>query len=224
MTVEREVRLSVVLPAGEVQVSAAAGRPDGAWTAVVIAHGAGTRYDHPFLLGFSRALREAGVATVRFNLPYAEAGRRIPGPPAQAIAAWTAAMTFARSLELDEPIWASGRSYGGRMASMAAAEGAISPAGLVYLGYPLHPPGRPDRPRIDHLPAIVAPQLFISGETDPFVDPHPQLQEAVASCRDAELAWVKGNHSFEVRGRPRTGDAIGAELAPLVADWIRART
>src|SRR3546814_1031739 len=84
------------------------------------------------------------------------------------------------------------------MSSMAAAEGAISPAGLVYLGYPLHPPGRPDKVRTTHLPDVSAPQLFVSGTRDAFVDPRAQLEEAVASCQEARLVWIEGaGHSFE---------------------------
>lgn len=204
-------------------VSAAYGRPADAWATVVVAHGAGSTYAHPFLLGFTRALRDAGVATMRFNFPYSEAGRRMPGPPAAAIETWTAAMSTASTFGAGEPLWAGGRSYGGRMASMAAAAGVISPAGLVYLGYPLHPPGRPGQLRNAHLPSVTAPQLFLSGRTDPFVDPHSQLEAAVASCPDATLEWVDGGHSYEVKGRRRAQDVIGADLAPRVAEFMRAR-
>ena len=120
--------------------------------------------------------------------------------------------------------WAAGKSYGGRMASMAAAEGAIAPRGLVYLGYPLHPPGEPAKARAAHLPDIPQPQLFLEGTNDPFVSPHSQLEEAVESCGDASLRWVEGGgHSFEVKGRKRPADQIGAELAPLVSEWMRDR-
>src|SRR3546814_15692777 len=90
------------------------------------------------------------------------------------------------------------------MSSMAAAEGAITPAGLVYLGYPLHPPGRPDKVRTTHLPDVSAPQLFVSGTRDAFVDPRAQLEEAVASCQEARLVWIEGaGHSFEGRSEER---------------------
>ncbi len=224
MVAERDDRLTVALPAGAVTVSAAYARPAGAWATVVVAHGAGTTFSHPFLMGLTRALRDAGVATMRFNFAYSETGRRMPGPPAHAVAAWTAAFGRAVALGAGEPVWAAGRSYGGRMASMAAASAAITPAGLVYLGYPLHPPGRPDQPRTAHLPEIAVPQLFVSGAADPFVDPHEQLIEAVASCPDATLRWVDGGHSFEVKGRRRPQDAVGADLAPLVTEFVRARS
>lgn len=218
------VALTVPLPSADVGVSAAYEGADDARAVLVLAHGAGSRYDSPFLVGLARGLARRGIGTLRFNFAYAEAGRRMPGPAAHAIAAWRAADAFARERAGGAPVWAGGRSYGGRMASMSVAQGAIEPAGLVYLGYPLHPPGRPDRPRAEHLPRIAAPQLFLSGTNDPFVDPHEQLEEAVAACPDAELVWVDGGgHGFEVKGRRRPADAIGADLAATVADWIVAR-
>lgn len=107
------------------------------------------------------------------------------------------------------------------MASMAAAEG-LAVDGLVYLGYPLHPPGKPEKPRAEHLPAIAAPQLFIEGTNDPFVQPLLQLEEAVASCQDARIVWIEGGgHSFEVKGRKRPASEVGASLAPTVAEFVR---
>lgn len=216
-----EFRIPVALPSGETTVSAALGEPTDPWAMLAIAHGAGTGYAHPFLVGFAAGMQALGVATLRFNFPYVEAGRRMPGAPAQAITTWGAVSAMLRG-RTDLPLFASGRSYGGRMASMAAADGVIEPAGLVYLGYPLHPPGRPEQPRVAHLPAITAPQLFLSGTNDPFVDPHTQLEDAVASCRTATLQWIEGGgHSFEVKGRKRPAGEIGAELAPVVASWLR---
>lgn len=223
LAAEDRVTLTVELPSGPVEVSAAYERPHDPWATVVVAHGAGTTYNHPMLAGFTRALGAAGVAAMRFNFAYSEAGRRMPGPASHAMAAWSAVMTWAGTHADGTHVWAAGRSYGGRMASMAAADGVIDPAGLVYLGYPLHPPGRPDLPRTAHLPSVAAPQLFISGDADPFVDPHEPFEAAVASCQNATLRWVEGGHSFEIKGRKRPADAIGADLAPLVLEFIRAR-
>jgi len=216
---------AVALPTGEVTVSAAFEPPDGqdAWASAAIAHGAGAGFSHPFLIGFARGLRAEGVATLRFNFPYVEAGRRMPGPAAHAVATWRAAEAALGAHAPGVGMWAVGKSYGGRMASMAAAEGAIAPAGLVYLGYPLHPPGRPDKPRVAHLPDVAPPQLFVEGTNDPFVDPHEQLADAIASCRDAAVHWVEGgDHSFAVKGTKRPADEVGAGLAPVVAAWMRA--
>src|SRR5690606_26127251 len=106
------------------------------------------------------------------------------------------------------------------MASMAVAEG-LEVDGLVYLGYPLHPPGKPEKPRVEHLPAVGPPQLFVEGTNDPFVQPLSQLEEAVASCQDARIAWVEGGgHSFEVKGRKRSADEVGASVVPLVVEFL----
>lgn len=218
----RELRVPVELPSGLVEVSADLLVPDEAWAFVALAHGAGAGYRHPFLSGFSRGLEREGVAALRFNFPYVEAGRRMPGPAAHAVATWAAVQTATAEHAGGAPLFAAGKSYGGRMASMAAAEGVVEPAGLVYLGYPLHPPGSPEKARTAHLPDVPQPQLFVEGTTDPFVDPHEQLEQAVASCRRAEIAWIEGGgHSFEVKGRKRPADEVGAELAPLVAKWMR---
>lgn len=212
-------QLEVALPAGPVTVSAD-WTPGHRGVTVLIAHGAGTGKDHPFLTGFAAALGEQGLATFRFNFPYVEAGRRMPGPAAHAIATWDAAVAFARTADPAATVWAVGKSYGGRMASMAVAQG-LAVDGLAYLGYPLHPPGRPDKPRVEHLPAITVPQLFVAGTNDPFIQPIPQFEDAVATCQDAEVAWIDGGgHMFEVKGRRRAASDIGASLAPIVADFI----
>lgn len=215
--------IAVVLPTGPVEVSAEFEAPANPWAFAAVAHGAGAGYRHPFLLGFAGALTRQGVATVRFNFPYVEQGRRMPGPAAHAIATWAAVDAVVRERAAGLPVFAAGKSYGGRMASMAAAEGVIEPAGLVYLGYPLHPPGRPDKPRVEHLPDVPQPQLFVEGTNDPFIDPHAQLEAAVASCRTAEVAWIDGGgHSFEVKGRKRPAPDVAADLAPAVVAWMRA--
>jgi predicted alpha/beta-hydrolase family hydrolase len=221
---EAQVRLAVELPSGPVTVSAEHERPEDAWATIVIAHGAGAGHRHPFLVGFAEGMRTEGVATLRFAFPYFEAGRRMPGPASHAMAAWRGAMSFAVERAGGAPVWAAGKSYGGRMASMAAADGVIAPAGLVYLGYPLHPPGDPSKERSANLPAITQPQLFVEGTNDPFIDPHDQLARVIAGCQDATVAWIDGGgHSFEVKGRKRPAEAVGADLAPLVAAFLRER-
>jgi predicted alpha/beta-hydrolase family hydrolase len=214
------VSLAVQLPNGQAQVSVEWSEGDGRGT-IVVAHGAGAGMEHPFLVGFTGALGELGFSTLRFNFPYREQGRRMPGPAAHAIATWRAAVAYARSLAPAAPLWAAGKSYGGRMASMAVAEG-LDVDGLIYLGYPLHPPGAPEKPRAEHLPAISLPQLFIEGTNDPFIQPVSQLEEVVATCQDARIEWIDGGgHSFEVKGRKRPADEVGASLAAVVAAFTR---
>ena len=213
------VQIQVELPTGATTVSADWTAGDNGRT-VIVAHGAGTGKDHPFLTGFTEALGAQGFSTLRFNFPYVEQGRRMPGPATHAIATWKAVVAFAREQDPAATVWATGKSYGGRMASMAVADGLVVD-GLAYLGYPLHPPGRPEKPRVEHLPVITVPQLFVEGTNDPFIQPVAQFEEAVATCQDARVAWVDGGgHTFEMKGRKRPADEIGASLAPIVAEFI----
>ncbi|MFS0732641.1 alpha/beta family hydrolase [Microbacterium sp. 1P10UB] len=215
-------RVRVDLPAGPTDVSIGISAPAEPWAVAGLAHGAGAGMQHPFLVGFADALAAEGVAVVRFAFPYSEAGRRMPGPAPHAVATWRAVTRRMTELLPGLPVVAMGKSYGGRMASTAAAEGVISPGALVYLGYPLHPPGRPDKPRVEHLPLVTAPQIFVEGSNDPFIDPHAQLEEAVESCRDARIVWIEGGgHSFEVKGSRAPAEEVGAALAPLVARELR---
>ncbi|PVE92257.1 alpha/beta family hydrolase [Microbacterium sp. TPD7012] len=214
------VRIAVELPTGPTTVSADWSSGENGVT-VIVAHGAGTGKDHPFLTGFVDALGEAGFSTLRFNFPYVEQGRRMPGPATHAIATWNAVVAFARAAAPDATVWATGKSYGGRMASMAVADG-LAVDGLAYLGYPLHAPGKPEKPRIEHLPAIAVPQLFVEGTNDPFIQPISQFEDAVATCQNAEVVWIEGGgHTFEVKGQKRPASEIGASLAPIVAEFVR---
>jgi predicted alpha/beta-hydrolase family hydrolase len=209
-------------------VSGVYARPDDATATIVVAHGAGAGMEHPFMSGFTRAMGELGFATLRFNFPYREAGRRFPDRPPVAIATWravtdAAAAHAAAAGARDEPIWASGKSFGGRMASMAVADG-MATAGLVFLGYPLHPPGKPEKARDEHLPGITVPMLFLQGRNDPFAMPNEQLDEVVRRIGpNATLDWIDdANHSFEVKGAKRPAAEVAAGLAPRVAEFIRS--
>lgn len=202
-------------------VSGAFARPADAVATLVVAPGAGSSFDHPFLVGFTDALNDAGVATLRFNFPYREAGRRLPDRAPRAIAAWEAAMTAATARSPGQPVWAAGKSFGGRMASMAVAAG-MPAAGLVFLGYPLHPPGKPDKMRDEHLYGIDLPMLFVQGTRDPFGTP-AELTPVVDRIGAATLRLIDdGNHSFEVRGAKRPPAEVGAALAPIVAGFMRS--
>lgn len=223
-TAAEPVRIAVALPTGATEVSGLWSAASGSATriTVALAHGAGAGMEHPFLAGLTEALVADGVSVLRFVFPYVEAGRRMPGPAAHAVATWAGVQAWLAGAA-PGAYAAVGKSYGGRMASVAAAEGIIAPAGLVYLGYPLHAPGRSDKPRAAHLPAIGMPQLFVEGENDPFIDPRAQFDEVVATCRDARVEWIAGgNHSFEVKGARRPAEQIGAGLAPVVAGFVRS--
>jgi predicted alpha/beta-hydrolase family hydrolase len=217
-----EERLMIAVPERG-DVSGIYARPADADATLVIAHGAGAGMDHPFLAGFTRAMNDLGLAALRFNFPYMEAGKRAPDRAPVAVAAWRAAFDAATARAgADEPVWAGGKSFGGRMASMAVAEG-MPAAGLIFLGYPLHPPGKPERVRAEHLDAIRVPMLFLQGTRDPFAMPEV-LQRTLAALGDrATYHPVQdGGHSFELRGARRDPRQTAAGLAPVVAEFIRA--
>lgn len=220
-----EQPLTVDVGEGIGAVPAVLARPEGARATMVVAHGAGAGKGHPFLTGFCRALADLGVASLRFDFAYVAAGRRFPDRPPVAIATWRAVADAARSHAHDgEPVWASGKSFGGRMASMAVAEG-MDVAGLVFLGYPLHPPGKPEKARDEHFATLSGvPMLFLQGRNDPFAVPNEQLDDLVRRIGpNAVLEWVEGaNHSFEVKGAKRPAAEIGASLAPRAAAFVDA--
>jgi predicted alpha/beta-hydrolase family hydrolase len=203
-------------------VSARYLRPPSPSATIVVAHGAGAGMDHPFLVGFAHSCEEEGLATLRFNFPYLEAGRRSPDTEAVLRDAWRAAFEAATERGEGEPVWASGKSLGGRIASMCAADGEIAPAGLLFLGYPLHPPGKPERIRDEHLYRIDVPMLFLQGTSDPFATPE-LLREVVEKLGDRAtlVPFEGGGHSFEVRGAKRDRRETGASLAPHAAAFIR---
>ena len=207
------------LPTGDTEVTAAFARPANATAAVVVAHGAGAGMDHPFLTGFTNALNHGGIATLRFNFPYREAGRKFPDRPPAAIAAWCAAMEAAAARTAGLPLWACGKSFGGRMASMAVAEG-MTTAGLIFLGYPLHPPGKPEKLRDEHLYGLSLPMLFLQGTRDPFALPGELEPVAERIGPNAVVQWIDGgNHSFEVRGNKRAPEVVGAGMAKPVLEF-----
>jgi predicted alpha/beta-hydrolase family hydrolase len=180
--------------------------------------------DHPFLAGFARAIVDLGVAAMRFNFPYMEAGRRGTDTPAVAEAAWQAAFEAATTRAAKgEPVWASGKSFGGRMASLAVADG-MPAAGLVFLGYPLHAPGKPEKVRDQHLYAIRVPMLFIQGTGDPFATPAILAPVLKRLGKLATLHAIEGGgHSLEL-SRKDDPREVGASMAPVAADFIKAHS
>jgi predicted alpha/beta-hydrolase family hydrolase len=209
---------------GRVRVSAAYARPAKPAATLVVAHGAGAGMDHPFMVGFTRAMNEEGIATLRFNFPYIENGRRAPDPAPFLQEAWQAAFAAATGRAKGEPVWAGGKSMGGRIASMAVADD-MPAAGLVFLGYPLHAPGKPGRIRDEHLYRIEIPMIFVEGTRDVFATQAP-LDAVIAKlgARATLISIDGGDHSFNVKGAKRDAREVAAALAQPVAALIRDRT
>ena len=167
------------------------------------------------LVDIADALASRGIAVVRFNFPYAEVGRRVPDPQPRLEACFRAVAT---SVSEEIPrLFLGGKSMGGRIASHIAADG-FPTRGLVFFGYPLHPPGKPDRLRDAHLKRISAPMLFLQGTRDTFATPE-LLRRTVASLRTAKLVEIEGgDHSFKVPGRA-SADVL-TELIDAAAQFI----
>ena len=208
------------------QLDTPKGKVSAAWheggegaPAMVVAHGAGAGMDHPFIEGFSQALSREGVSVLRFNFPYLEAGRRTPDSPANAIAAFRSAFDEAGRRSGGRRVVGGGKSYGGRIASMAAAAG-VPAAALVFLGYPLHPPGKPDQVRDAHLYDLAIPMLFLHGTKDPFAQPEI-LEDVLRKLGDraTDVPYEGAGHSFE-RSRQDDARTTGASLAPIAAGFI----
>lgn len=171
----------------------------------------------PLLIAVCDGLAGSGLLSARFNLPYAERGRKSPGSPRDAIAAVEAVASAVVARTGRSPVL-GGKSYGGRMASHAVAEGSPA-AGLLFLGYPLHPPGKPDALRDEHLRTIGVPMLFLQGTRDPFAR-RDLLENVAGSLGRARIHLVEdGDHSLGVRGRP-AGD-VTAEILSVITGWIR---
>ena len=198
---------------------------------LVLAHGAGAPQTHPFMTAFARGLAGRGIDVVTFNFPYMERKRRIPDPATRLEAAYRAVLQATRE-RLERPgrpppqLLIGGKSMGGRIASQTVAADVRAGrepdvAGLVFLGYPLHPPGRPDKLRAAHLPTIAAPMLFVQGSRDAFGRPD-ELRPVLADCADAELVVVEGgDHSFKVRGREAPSlEDVYTTVQDAIAGWM----
>jgi predicted alpha/beta-hydrolase family hydrolase len=219
--VRRRVKLS---PASAgTRVSAIFHRPADAWALFVLAHGAGAGMEHPFMAAVASQLFDRGVATLRYQFPYMEAGRKRPDTPPVAQATVRSAVARAASLAPDLPVIAGGKSFGGRMTSAAAAAESLAVSGICFLGFPLHPPGRTGDKRGVHLRDVAVPMLFLQGTRDPLAD----LELMRTLCRVlGSLATLHivdgGDHSFNVLKRSgRTPGEVMAELADSFVDWAR---
>ncbi len=220
MTDSAELRFAVGERARE--VSGLLLRPDEARLLYVLAHGAGAGMRHPFLESISQRLAERSIATLRYQFPYMEQRARRPDPPAVAAATVRAAVMEAACVAPGLPLVAGGKSFGGRMTSTAQAEAPLPGVrGLVFLGFPLHPPGRPSDKRAEHLAQVRIPMLFLQGDRDEFAALNLVKPAVKRLGAGATLHLVEGgDHSFHVLKRSGRTDADAmSELADVVTEW-----
>ena len=199
--------------------------PDSPGACYVLAHGAGAGMDHAFMQAAAQELAGLGIATLRFQFPYMQRGSRRPDPPPLCHATVRAAVAAAAQLTPGLPLFAGGRSFGGRMTSQAQALAPLPQVrGLAFLGYPLHPAGAPAESRARHLAEVQVPMLFVQGTADALAE--RSLLEAVVARLGARATvhWVAdADHSFHVSARTgRKDPQVRAELLSALAGWIRA--
>jgi uncharacterized protein len=222
--------LAVTIPvsAGE-SVSGVLGVPQGfaagRTNAVIVAHGAGNDMHSPLLVHFCEGLCRAGRLSLRFNFLYMEKGHRAPDPQTKLVQTWRAAFEFVTNhRQYGTPhVVAAGKSMGGRIASQMTAEGLIAPKALVFLGYPLHPPGRKEQLRDAHLYGIKIPMLFFAGTRDALCD--LKLLQAVVGRLNAstELEIIEGgDHSFVLPKSFKVAEeTVYEKIQQRTAGWLK---
>ena len=222
--------LTIDLDGGET-VSAVLTGPEKAGqalpTGLILAHGAGNDMHNPLIVAVAERLAAEGFAALRFNFLYKEKGRKSPDSQARLEHAWQRAWD-AMQTQPHFPVTrivAVGKSMGGRVASQMAGAGRLPAAALIFLGYPLHAPGKPDRLRDEHLYRIQVPMLFFAGTRDPFCN--LDKLDGVLGCLKAphELEIITdGNHSFGLpRSNQRAASEIHDHIATQCLQWLQSR-
>lgn len=185
----------------------------------MLGHGAGAGHTHPWMIRVADGLADRGVRVVTFDFPYIVAGRRVPDRGPDLERAFESEWQSARA---PGAMFAGGKSMGGRISSQCASRGGFdpAPAGLVFFGYPLHPPGKPAQRRDAHLPAIAAPMLFLHGTRDPFGSPD-EMRDLVAGLPSATLEIIDGgDHSLLAPRQKPTASGSLERTLDLAAGWI----
>ena len=208
---------------GDESVSGLLLRPNAAKALYLFAHGAGAGMTHKAMESNAQGLAERGIATLRFQFPYMEKGSRRPDPPRIAHATVRAAAAEAARLVPELPLFAGGRSFGGRMTSQAQAETPLPGVrGLAFLVFPLHPAGKPGIERAEHLSRVQVPMLFVSGERDALAE-LGLLRPVVADLGERATLHLVANadHSFKVAAKSgRTAAEAEADALDAVASWM----
>jgi predicted alpha/beta-hydrolase family hydrolase len=197
---------------------------------LILAHGAGAPQRHPFMVTFARALSERGVNVLTFDFLYMEQRRKVPDRMPQLVACYRAVIDLARAqvASARERLFIGGKSMGGRAATHVASEDPdLALTGIVLLGYPLHPPGRPDQLRDAHLPGVRRPMLFVQGSRDTFGTPS-ELKPVLASLSPLPTLHTVdgGDHSFKIAGRDAKARqaTVYSEIQDTIVEWIAGST
>ncbi|MGC1520468.1 MAG: alpha/beta family hydrolase [Steroidobacteraceae bacterium] len=196
--------------------------PERAKACLVLAHGAGADMHHAFMAAVAEDLERVGVATLRFQFPYTEKRGKRPDPPALCHATIRAAAAAAHALAPSIPLFAGGKSFGGRMTSQAQAKAPLAHVrGLIFFGFPLHPPKQPSIERAEHLDEVKIPMLFLQGTRDALAE--LPLMEPLAQrlSERATLSLIKeADHSFHVPARSGRNDAqVRRDMIDILAAW-----
>jgi predicted alpha/beta-hydrolase family hydrolase len=211
------------IPVGDESVSGLLLRPDDAKALYVFAHGAGAGMAHRAMESNAAGLAERRIATLRYQFPYIEKGGKRVDPPRVAHAAVRAAAAEAGRLAPDLPLFAGGRSFGGRMTSQAQADSPLPGIrGLAFLGFPLHPAGKPGTERAEHLSRVEIPMLFVSGSRDALAETDLLRPVVAALGSRATLHLVdQADHSLKVAAKSgRTAAEAEAEALDALAEWM----
>jgi len=197
--------------------------PQDAYACYVVAHGAGAGMAHPFMTAIARDLAQRGIATLRYQFPYMERGSKRPDTPKVAHAAVRAACAEAAHRWPGMPLFAGGKSFGGRMTSQAQAKAPLEGVhGLAFLGFPLHPAGRPSQDRAEHLFEVQIPMLFLQGTRDNLasLDQLEPVCKQLGKCATLTL-FADADHSFHVPARTGRKDTqVLDEVLDALAAWL----
>jgi predicted alpha/beta-hydrolase family hydrolase len=189
---------------------------------IVLGHGAGAGQRHPFMTAVAGGFAARGVDAVTFDFPYMRERRRsVPDRAPVLEKAFLEAVEAARNWSRADRLFIGGKSMGGRMATHLGAAGVDGLRGIIVFGYPLHPPGKPDRPRVEHLPSVKVPVFIVQGERDTFGSPEELAPVLDTMPAGAELLPIPGgDHSLTVRGRR---EGVLGEVLDAAAAWIERR-
>ncbi|MBL8550764.1 MAG: dienelactone hydrolase family protein [Hyphomonadaceae bacterium] len=211
-------RADVTIAVGERRVSGLIDAPKGARAVYVFGHGAGAGMRHAGMEAVAVGLAARGVAVLRYQFPYMEAGGKRPDPPALCHATVRAAVGEAAKLNL--PMFAGGRSFGGRMTSQAEALAPLGVRGLAFVGFPLHPAGKPSDERAKHLDDVGVPMLFLSGTKDALAE-LSLLEPVVKRVKATLVPFPDADHSFHVPAKSGRKDAeVREQILDAMTAWF----